>query len=57
MLSPFPVSPPQALYSLLPPPAFMRVFPYLPINFCLSALVFPYPGSSSLHKTKGLPSQ
>jgi hypothetical protein len=30
--------------------------PHLPTFSCLSALAFPYPGSSSLHRTKGLPS-
>jgi hypothetical protein len=32
----------------------MRVFTHLPIHSCLSSLAFPYPGSSSLHRTKGL---
>jgi hypothetical protein len=32
MLSPFPVSLPLALYSLLPPPASMRVLPYPPTH-------------------------
>ena len=57
MLSPFLVSPPQAPHSLLPSPASMRVLPHVPTHSCLSGLVFPYPGSSSLHRTKGLPSQ
>ena len=53
MLSPFPVSPPQALYPLLPPSASMRVLPHLPTHSCLSSLAFPYPHSSSHQKTKG----
>ena len=57
MLSPFPVSPPQAPYSLLPPPASMRVLPNPPTHSCLSNLAFTYPGSSSLHRTKEFPSQ
>ena len=42
---------------LLPPPAFMRVLPHPPTYSCLSDLTFPYPESSSLQRTKGLPSQ
>jgi hypothetical protein len=57
MLSPFSVSSPQVPYPLLPSPASMRVLPHLPTHSWLSNLVFPYPGSSSLHRTKGLPSQ
>jgi hypothetical protein len=41
----------------LPPPASMRVLPHPPTYSCLSTLAFPYPGSSSLHRTKGIPSQ
>ena len=58
--SPFPVSPPQTPYSL-PFPASMKVLPHPPTHplthSSLSALAFPYPESSSLHRTKGLPSQ
>ena len=54
MLSPFLVSPPQAPYPFLLPPASIRVLLYLPTNFCLSSLAFPYPGSSNLHRTNGL---
>ena len=57
MSSPFPVSPPQTPYLLLPNPASIRVLPHLPTHSCLSTIAFPYPGSSSLHRTKGLPSQ
>ena len=57
MSIPFPVSPPQDSYPLLPPTASIRVLPYPPTHSCLSSLAFPYPGSSSLHWTKGLPSQ
>jgi hypothetical protein len=35
----------------------MRVLPHPYSHSCLRGLVFPYPGSSSLHWTKGLPSQ
>ena len=58
MLSPFPVSPPQLPIpsSLSPLPASMRVLPHPPTHSCLSTLSFPYAGSSSLHRTKGLPS-
>ena len=57
MLSPFPVSPPKSPFPLLPPSASMRVLPCRPTHSCLSTLVFLYPGSSSFHRTKGLPSQ
>ena len=57
MLFPFPVSPLQVPYLMLPPPASMRVLPYQPTHSCLSSLAFPYPLSSSLHSTKGLSSQ
>jgi hypothetical protein len=36
------------------PPDSMKVLPHLPILSCLPALTFPYTGSSSLHRTKGL---
>jgi hypothetical protein len=39
------------------PPASMRVFPHMPTHSCLSNLASPYPGSSSLYRTKGLSSQ
>ena len=57
MLSTIPVPHLQALYPLLPPSASVRVLPHQPTNSCLNALAFPYPGASSLHRTKGLPSQ
>jgi hypothetical protein len=34
----------------------MRLLSYLPTHSCLSSLVFPYPGTSILHRTKWLPS-
>lgn len=40
-----------------PPTASMRVLSHLPTHLWISALAFPYPGSSNLHRTKGLPSQ
>ena len=36
-------------------PASMKAFPH-PLTLCLSALAFPYTGTSSLHRTKGLSS-
>jgi len=55
MLSPFPVSPPTPPIPSFLPTASMRLSPStptpLPTHSCLSSLVFPYPGSSSLHKT------
>jgi hypothetical protein len=40
------------------PPASVRVHPHSPPSYsCLSVLAFPYPGSSSLYRTKRLPSQ
>ena len=42
---------------LSPTPASKSVLPHLHTHFYLSALAFPYPGSLSLHRTKGLPSQ
>ena len=38
-----------------PHPASTRVLSYLTTPFCLSSLSFPYPGSWSLHRTKGAP--
>jgi hypothetical protein len=45
-----------------PSPYFYKYFPLYPLTHpptltCLSGLVFPYPGSLSLYRTKGLPSQ
>jgi hypothetical protein len=42
-----PLSPPHL--------ASMRVLPHLPTYSCLTTLAFPYTGTSSLHRTKGLP--
>jgi hypothetical protein len=44
-------------YPLIPPPASMRVLPHPHSHSYLRGLAFLYPGSSSLHRTKGLPSQ
>jgi hypothetical protein len=41
--------------SPLPPHLYKGAPP--PTHSCLSSLAFPYPGSSSLHRNKGLPSQ
>lgn len=54
MLSTFPVSPPQTPSPLPSPHASMRVLPHPPTHSHLRALAFPYAGSSSLHRTKGL---
>jgi hypothetical protein len=54
---PLPSFPSTSPSSPLCHPTSMRVLPYLPIHSCLSSLVFPYTGSSSLHRTKRLPSQ
>jgi hypothetical protein len=37
-----------------PTPASMRVFLHLPTDSCRPTFVFPYTGTLSLHKTKGL---
>ena len=50
MLSPFPVKHP--ISSLVS--ASIRVLPHSPNPSCLSALAFPYTGSSNLHRTKEL---
>ena len=52
MVSPFPVSPPKIPYPILPLHASMRVLPQPPNYSCLPALVFPYTGTSSLHRKK-----
>ena len=52
MLSLFPVFPPQAPYPLFPPPC-LHEGALPPTNSCLRDLVFPYPGSSSIHRTNG----
>ena len=57
MLSPFPVSPTQAPSLFLPTSVCMRVLPDLATHSCVNLLAFPYPGSSSLHRIKGLSSQ
>jgi hypothetical protein len=57
MLSPFPVSPHSPPISFSLPSASVRVLSHLPTHSWLSTLAFPYLGSSSLHRTKGLPFQ
>jgi hypothetical protein len=45
------------LYPIPPPPASMRVLPtHSPTAASLPWEAFPYPGASSLHRTKGLSS-
>jgi hypothetical protein len=46
--------PPESSYSISPPPASMRVCPNPPTHSRLPALTFPYTGTLSLHRTKGL---
>jgi hypothetical protein len=41
---PFPGTP-EVTYPILPPPAFMRVFPHPPTHSHLPALAFPYTGA------------
>ena len=55
MLSHFPVSPPQAPYPLFPP--LYRGLSHLLSHSCHSGLVFSYPGSSNIHRTKAFPFQ
>ena len=55
MLSPFPVSPPEPLYSIPLPPASMRVLPYPPSHSCLCTLAFPYTGALSFDRTRAFP--
>ena len=56
MLSPFPVSPQETPYPILPLPGFMRVLPHPPTYSHFTALSFPYTLASSLHSTRGLSS-
>jgi hypothetical protein len=51
----FPLHKPPISSSLSP--ASMRVLPHQPTHSCLNSIIFPYPGSSSLHRSKGLPFQ
>ena len=56
MQSPFPVSPLETPYPILPPPASMMLLTYSPTPSCLPILAFLYTGALSLHRTKGLSS-
>jgi hypothetical protein len=56
ILFPFPVSSPQASYSILPPCCLYEVVTPT-THSCLRGLSFCHPGSSSLYRTKGFPSQ
>ena len=56
MLSPFQVFPLENPYPIPRPPASMRVLPYPPMDLCLPAVAFPYPGTSSTLRPKGLSS-
>jgi hypothetical protein len=57
ILSPSPVSPLQAPCPFSPSSCFYEgVPPHSPLTHCLTTLAFPYSGSSSLHRTKSLPS-
>jgi hypothetical protein len=53
---PFPVPLPPNPLSYYSTPASIRVFSHPPTYFCLPALEFPYIGTPSLHRTKGLTS-
>ena len=55
MLSPFLVSPPQSLH-LIPSSASMKVLPLPTLHSHLTTQIFPFPGASSLHRIKSLPS-
>jgi len=57
MIFPFPVSPPQVPYPLVLTPPSIRVFSHWATHSYLSGLAFPYPGSSSFHRTKRILSQ
>ena len=54
MLSPFPVSPLQTPIPFPSPCFYEGAHPLT--HFHLTALAFPYTGTSSLQRTKGLPS-
>ena len=56
MLFPLPTFPSTKLLVPPPSPASMRLLPYSATHSCLSSLAFPYPGSTSPHRNKGLPS-
>jgi hypothetical protein len=49
MLSPFPVSPPKTLHTIIPPLCLYESAP--PPTHPLTALAFPYAEASSLHST------
>ena len=57
MLFPFLVSLLQTSYPIPLPFASMRVLPHRLPHSCLTTLASPCTGPSSLHRTKGLPSQ
>ena len=50
-------SPAQILYPIPLPFTSMKVIPYSPTHSHLTTLATPYAEVSSLHRTKGLPSQ
>ena len=54
MLFPFSISPPQPPYVISP--VSMRMLAHPPTKSHLTVLAFPFTGTSSLHKTKGLSS-
>lgn len=47
-------SPPETPYTIPPLPASIRVLLHLPTHSHLTFLAFPYDGSSSFHRAKGL---
>ena len=56
MFSPFLVSLLKHASPILPPPASMRMCPFLPTQSHLTTLAFAYTGHLSLHRTKGFSS-
>ena len=54
MFSPFLVSPPEAPYTIRPPPSSLRVFPHTATHSYFPTLAFPYTGAWSLPRTKSL---
>ena len=54
MLSSFPIFPPEAPYSIPPPPAFIRVCLHQLTQSYLLAFTVPKTWASSLHRTKNL---
>ena len=56
MLFSFLVSSLGATYLILPPPVSISMLSYPSTHSCLPVFLFPYTGTSSLHRTKGFSS-